>query len=413
MINAHKILSAISNNREYFEKTHGYIEKEELGPVGSLVYSKIEDFYSSDPSCTSADLDIVLSSLERDITNPKHAEIFKTTIDLIRKTDISSVNIIKDVLENKLYSLRLKLSSALLDTKQKEEVERLMEEYEVLSSRTSLLKEETKDLGNRVFSSLSVKNLVSEHFTEDNLIRLAPASLNKRIGGGAMPGHHILIYGRPESGKSLIAINMVAGFLKQGYRVLYCGNEDPAEQMLLRLISRLSGMNKIEVAKDPDKAEDMAKKSGYDNLVFSEISPGTPWELNSLTEKYSPDIVIVDQLRNLEMKAESRVNQLEAAAVAMRKLAKRNGVLVISITQAGDSADQKLVLGQGDVDFSNTGIPAQVDLMVGVGVTDEWDRINQRMLSLPKNKLSGNHSYFPVTVDPSLSKALSIDNETT
>lgn len=409
-MNINKTLAAVASSRVLFDKTKDYIGQDELGPVGNLILSKISEFYEADPAAKSADLDIVLSRLERETTNPKHAETFRAAVKGIKEVDASAVNVVAEVLAAKKHALGMKLSSALMTNKESE-IDSLLSEYQLLAARSSLEDDEDEGLGKRVFTSFPVTRLMAEKLSADNLIKLAPTALNKRVDGGALPGHHILIYGRPESGKSLVSINMLCGFLKQGYKVLYCGNEDPAEQMIGRIVSRLSGMNKYEVAEDPEKAEELCYKNGYERLVFAEIDPGTEGEVASLVEDYEPDIVIVDQIRNLEMKAESRVNQLEAAAVAMRKIAKKYGVLVVSVTQAGDSAEQKLVLGQGDVDFSNTGIPAQVDLMVGVGVTDEWDKLNQRMISLPKNKLSGKHDYFPIAVDPQLSKAVSMDNE--
>ena len=61
----------------------------------------------------------------------------------------------------------------------------------------------------------------------------------------------------------------------------------------------------------------------------------------------------------------------------------------------------------GDVDNSNTGIPAQADVMIGIGATSEDESQGRRVLSLPKNKRSGNHEYFAVNVDPQLSRVRS------
>ncbi len=92
----------------------------------------------------------------------------------------------------------------------------------------------------------------------------------------------------------------------------------------------------------------------------------------------------------------------------MRNLAKKNDILVIGVTQAGDSGTNKLRLEMGDIDFSNTGMPAQMDLIIGVGSNEEYDSKSWRMISLPKNKLSGEHLYFPVMVDTKTSKVTSI-----
>ena len=78
--------------------------------------------------------------------------------------------------------------------------------------------------------------------------------------------------------------------------------------------------------------------------------------------------------------------------------------MVITVTQAGDSASGKSILDMGDVDSSNTGIPAQADVMVGIGMSDEDEANGRRVISLPKNKPGGNHGTFPVLVDPTKSR---------
>ena len=102
------------------------------------------------------------------------------------------------------------------------------------------------------------------------------------------------------------------------------------------------------------------------------------------------------------------MQKLEKAATAARNLGKSNNVLVVSITQAGDSASGKGPLEMGDVDSSNTGIPAQVDVMVGLGATHDDEQGFRRIVSLPKNKRSGRHEFFPVRIEPQLSNIRSL-----
>ncbi len=62
------------------------------------------------------------------------------------------------------------------------------------------------------------------------------------------------------------------------------------------------------------------------------------------------------------------------------------------------------VFKEEGIDFSNTGIPAQADLMIGIGVTKEYEENGLRMLSLPKNKLSGRHVHFPLRLSNQISR---------
>ncbi len=83
-------------------------------------------------------------------------------------------------------------------------------------------------------------------------------------------------------------------------------------------------------------------------------------------------------------------------------------MLTLSVTQAGDSASGKLVLETGDVDFSNVGIPAQADVMVGIGFDATFEAEGLRNISLPKNKISGRHENFPVRIVPQLSRFITV-----
>ena len=137
--------------------------------------------------------------------------------------------------------------------------------------------------------------------------------------------------------------------------------------------------------------------------MIAGLAPGSIKQIAELIEQHSPDVVIVDQLRNLNVRADSRVNQLDAAARGVRDLGKYYNVLMVSVTQAGDSAEGKAVLDMGDVDFSNTGIPAACDVLLAIGKDATLEAEQRRMISLPKNKL-GREEHFVVNITPSLSR---------
>lgn len=176
----------------------------------------------------------------------------------------------------------------------------------------------------------------------------------------------------------------------------------------MRVMSRLSGMSRVELLEDPDFVDQIITEQGYGNLYFKEATPGTPRQIQEWIDQVKPDVLIIDQLRNLNVNEEHFVQKLEKAATAARNLGKANGVLVVSVTQAGDSASGKGPLDMGDVDSSNTGIPAQVDVMVGIGATYDDEQSNRRILSLPKNKRNGRHEFFPVRVEPQISNIRSL-----
>jgi archaellum biogenesis ATPase FlaH len=399
-MNERKIVSAMLKDRKAWEVLKDRLEPNEIAPESATILRIAGEYYETDPEAKSCDLEIVKQRLERQIQSNKLVDVLKGILDSL--PDVSAVNLTQEILALKRHSIGLKLSSVLAAGKSGPEVEELIGSWQSMVGAGDALAEEEASC----ITGVPVESLFATAFNKDNLVKVYPKSLNDRLDGGVLPGTHILVFANTEMGKTLVAINMVAGFLHQKLPTLYVGNEDPAENILLRLGTRLSGLNKYEIRDNPRKAQELIDSRSAGLFTIAPLAPGTFPEISGLVRKYSPKVVILDQLRNLDVKSENRTQALERAATEARNLAKRFGLVVVSITQAGDSASGKASLGTGDVDSSNVGIPGQMDVMIGVGATEEMLRNNTRMLSFPKNKVSGNHNPITVTVDPQLSKVM-------
>lgn len=403
-MNERLVVSAALKDRKSWEKIKSYLDPaSEMSPEAATLLKLAGEYYQTDSEATSCSLEIIKSRLERTIVSNKLTKVLGAILDSL--PDVSAVNLANEVLAVKRHAVGLKLASALSAGGSGASVDELISTYTGMLEVPGGL-ESSSDLS--PVTGISVRSLFEEHFNPENLIKIYPKSLNERLDGGARPGHHILLFAQTEMGKTLVAINMVAGFLYQRKRVLYIGNEDPAPDILLRLGCRLSGLNKYEIRENPDLAQRRIDERAAGLFTLAPMAPGTFGAIDRLCADLDPDVVILDQLRNIDVKSENRTQALERAATEARNLGKRRGVVVISVTQAGDSASGKRILSRGDVDGSNVGIPGQCDAMVGVGADENMERNNVRMLSFPKNKLSGNHEPITVTIDPQLSKV--IDN---
>jgi hypothetical protein len=394
-----KILSAIIHNRSAYEQIHKYINPKDLSVDGDIILHEIKEFYEADSAATSCDVDIISTRIVRAIPNEKHSS--SVVRFLLELPAASSVNVVKEVLALQANNIGLELAQKLVKGAAIKEVRPLLDKYNDLIEADSF-EDESQELIN-----VSVELLAGTTMAQEGLINLSPSSLNSRLDGGCRRGHHVLIFAPTEMGKTCFVIENTIGFLSQGLRVLYVGNEDPAEDILMRIISNMSSMNKFEIRDNPERAQEEADKHGYSNLIFADLAPGTFHRIESLVDKYLPDVVILDQLSNIDVKGnsqESKTNSLEQAAKLARKMAKSKKVLCISVCQAADSATGKIVLGRGDVHNSNIGIPGQVDLMIGMGANADMEARGLRELSLVKNKIAGNHDHFSVTINPLLSK---------
>jgi archaellum biogenesis ATPase FlaH len=237
---------------------------------------------------------------------------------------------------------------------------------------------------------------------EGERIRLYPSQLSSHIGEGVHRGHNVTIFGRPNSGKSMLALNNAACLAKNGYKVLYVANEEPPADITRRLLSRMSKID-IDELEDRDtlkRAFGMAGKAYNRNWVLLHKAAVTAADIRRACARLRPDVVIVDQIKNVAVAEDNRALQLDKLARQVREIGIEFGAVTISVTQAGESAEGRLILGQTDVEWSNTGIPGAADLMIGIGVNDEFLADDKRLLTICKNKIKNSHGSFPVWIDP-------------
>lgn len=396
-MNEQKILASLIQDRANWEKVEPYLDAKDFGPEGGLLLNEIKEFYETDPHAKLVDKEILNARLERRLPNPKHAKSLIAVVNSL--PDVSGANVVQELLDLKATAIGQELAVSIMEGKDREAVQRLLGQYgEALNAEEDTSSEIT---------GLRVRDLLENSYDDKKLIQIAPKALNDRIDGGARPGHHVLVFAPTEMGKTLFVINMVAHFLRQKHKVLYVGNEDPASDIILRIISRLSGRDKYAIKADPDAAQRACDEANYGLLTFADLAPGDFPRIRSLVKRYTPSVVILDQLSNINVNVsrnESKTGSLEQAAKEARSLAKRSQLLVVSVVQAADSATGKVILGRGDVHNSNVGIPGQIDLMLGIGADETMEGRGLREISIVKNKISGNHDHFTVKFIPHISK---------
>ncbi len=397
-----QVLASVIKDRKAYEAVADHIDRNDLSEQGWIIWRGVGNYYELDPSATGIDAELLAEAVCREVSIEKHKTMFRDLVGSLAGLEPSVDNVVADLLATKREVVGQELANALLTNG---DVPSLLDRYQSLMAAESLGEEE----GAEVRQGHGVASLVEQGFDPEGLIQVWPPSLNRRLDGGVRPGHHIVVYARPEMGKTATVINMMAGFLHQGLTTLYIGNEDPIDDINMRVVNRLSGMNKFDVLNSPEEADERARAANYDLLIMAALAPGSPREITQLIEEFAPDVLVLDQLRNLNMGQDNYVQKLEQAATQARQWAKRYSCVVVSVTQAGDSAEGKSVLDLGDVDYSNTGIPSQADLMLGLGANQQNQARGEIVLSMPKNKISGKHEFFPVQIEPTLSELIPLD----
>jgi len=234
-----------------------------------------------------------------------------------------------------------------------------------------------------------------------NRIPILPPDQSSSIRGGGLPGHNGLIFGRPEMGKSALAITCLRTASGAGFRAGMWENEDPLSTTQLRTVQAICNATEEQVRVNAGRYRDVLEAAGYfDRMFFRESPNGTLSEIEHWVERHQLDLVIINQMVNLRTQADSRTLELSAIARGQRALAKRQGCFVIGVAQAGESAIGRSILRLEDLEWSNTGVQATLDLMMGLSMpNDGLAQERQRTLSLPKNKLGGNHNTLLLPFD--------------
>lgn len=400
------ILSVILKNRESYYLIASYINLRSYSREFQLVFNFIGDYYNRDEGAYSVDRQLIGELISTAIANEKHTERFLSMIDEALATDTSDTNVRQVVLQAKQREVGQELALAIANGK---DHENLVDEYRELMRYTSL--DELLERGVEVFTHEDADRVLDEAIDPSNRLAVYPLALNQRLDGGLSGSDHLTLYGRPEMGKTAAVLTIAGGFARQDAPGIVFNNEERINRLYIRQISNLTGLSKPEIFNDPRRARDLAEERGFRNIKFISLSPGTLRQIEEFVEKEEPRWIIVDQLRNLAIKSESRTNQLEAAASGIRNIVKKYNIVGVSVTQAGDSAEGKAVLDMGDIDYSNTGVPAAADVLLGIGATHDQLEQGIRVFSLSKNKVGGEHDSFPVRINPLISKYVSINRE--
>jgi hypothetical protein len=169
-----------------------------------------------------------------------------------------------------------------------------------------------------------------------------------------------IIFARPEVGKTTFCAFIAASYIKQKQRVVYWANEEPAEKIKLRIIQSYFGM------------------------TYDEMNAGAEALLPRCLEEIEPYLTVMDSV----------------GTSMAREIAKRNKLLVWSVSQASFEAHDRQFIDYAMLDGSRTGKAGEADVIIGIGKTGTSEEENTtRHICISKNKLNGWHGMFNSHID--------------
>ena len=226
---------------------------------------------------------------------------------------------------------------------------------------------------------------------------------------GVGDGNLVIIFARPEAGKTAFWVNLVSGidgFASQGAKVCALINEEPAVRTQMRLINAYTGMTFDEIRVNTKEANKKWAEVRQNIKILDTVD----WSLDDVDEfvqKEKPDILVVDQLDKVNVKGSfARTDEkLRAIYTGAREIAKRNNCCVIAVSQASADGHGKFDLTFDMMEGSKTGKAAEADVIIGVGHRDKLDTDERiRSLAISKNKITGWHGQLVCTIVPELSR---------
>lgn len=390
-----KLLSAAASCRDATEElTRLEIEKD-FGDAEKIVWEEICRFYATDKEATHTERSILKERLKKRFPKEDHYEKFDMIVSNLRKVSIP--NILDLVREVRLDNTSQELAVALVDGRHKK-VDDLLPVYESL--REGSLED---DAGHEVYEAPNYEELIKDDENAGKIL-VFPQQLNTVLGGGARRGNNIFLFARPEVGKTACAVTMTHGFLKQGLRVLYLGNEEPMKDIVPRIYAKMCNKEINWVFANARRAYEVSCDRGYLNLHFWQSPDGDIAELEKRVKAFKPDVILIDQLRNMRAPGDAEHVKYEILSIQLRKIGKTYNALTIALGQAGGEAEDKAILTMNDVYGSKTGIQGAYDVIIGAGATEQMKERGELIMNTCKNKLSGIHKPFKLRLDKTRSK---------
>lgn len=390
-------------NKDFYEKNKGKISKGMFTNGTGNLYETISKAHAKSQN----DLTLPeVESLHMDVYNPALTRTardnFRNLIEEIRNEKDSDREIASEILSS-LHKRNIAQQIAVVSTEifngrdgGFNDIQNLLD-----SAKDNLSKEDYE------FVTSDIHELL-ECLKDRSKYKFNLESLAERVGGVG-PGNLVVVFARPESGKTAFWVSLVAnenGFAHQGAKVVALVNEESGYRTKMRIINSFTGMTLHDIEKEPD----VAAKKWAEIRNNIQIADTVDWNLDkvdSLAAETKPDILVIDQLDKVHVSGNfARTDEkLRAIYTGAREIAKRRDCCIIAISQASAEASGKLDISFDMMENSKTGKAAEADLILGIGYRNLLDTDeNLRSIAVSKNKMTGWHGVIPCTIIPELSR---------
>ena len=211
-----------------------------------------------------------------------------------------------------------------------------------------------------------------------------------------------ILFARPEVGKTTFCCFLAASYIRQGLKVVYWANEEPADRIKLRIIQSYFELTQQEMRESRATLAAKYRDEIAPYLTVMDSVGTSVEEADEYAKLNKPDIMFMDQLDKFRIKGDFNRGdeRLKETYVYAREIAKRNKLLVWAVSQANFDAHDRQFIDYSMLDNSRTGKAGEADIIIGIGKTGSSEVENTvRHICVSKNKLNGWHGMVNAQID--------------
>ena len=383
-----QLLGASIQSKDAYTRLYRLGFGKEISDTSKVIWKELGEYYNVDSNAKYCDKELLAERLLSKYPSEVHRNKISQTLG--NATTGSVANVLEVYRSFKTASLEEQLA-VCISSGQRDKIPDLMHRWRSV-----------QDISSEAYGTTLHKGIIfsEEEIEKFNPIKLYPDVINDWTDGGIEKGEQAIWNARPNIGKTAMALTIASGSARDGLRVLFLTNEESPRKTKIRFSQAFLVSTKERILANPQGAAQVIQSKGGDNFFFKELDGGGTFEeIERHIIECEPDVFVLDMMRHLRVRGNSKHEKLEEIARVCRDYAKKYDFASHLFTQAGDSAEGKRFLDKGDIDESNTGVPGACDLGIGIGADETQMGHDMRTLSFWKNKRGLDNTSCDVKLD--------------
>nr|DAP73201.1 MAG TPA: DnaB-like replicative helicase [Caudoviricetes sp.] len=402
------ILKQLINDPIYFNKVHSLLNDNKVfDSTNQIIYNIINEFYGSynkAPNLTEIALKL------KDIPNKEQRVKLAEQLKEIRDSENINKDFILDetvkYVKDQVFTEAMMIGADFIDTK-KESLKIKARELMEKAAKISIDQDvglDYNDIEKRIdYYQNPAKGLLYKRFHE----------LNKRLGGGYLPGTLNLFLAAAGVGKSLIMSTSITDFIQQGKNVLLVSMEMSDFEFVKRIdadnldlpINDLKNIPREVILDKFYKSKDSLGKlytKQYPAGTFSSSMLEALLDMYENQENIKFDVVFLDYVGIMKS---DRVSPsiglylyIKAINEEVRAVAVKRNITIISASQLNRGSVNSTEGGNEKISDS-MGTAMTADFLLFVMQTEEMKTRNEFLFKVTKNRYTGITDHFIMNVD--------------